>query len=191
MTSLQANVSSDTARLQIITLIGNVYTLQVQLSTGKVDKASFSFFVTNIQKGLKQIRALINADPAVDVANKHISAIERLLNDFQKVTSSGDQKKIGVYLQTILNQLTKLQGDVADFKARNVIISLIGNIFVLKGQMAAGQVEASAYKYLISNIQSGIKQVRVIVNASSGGSSSTTTTTSNGGSTVTITSTTM
>lgn len=191
MTSLQANVSSDTARLQIITLIGNVYTLQVQLSTGKVDKASFSFFVTNIQKGLKQIRALTNADPAVDVANKHISAIERLLNDFQKVTSSGDQKKIGVYLQTILNQLTKLQGDVADFKARNVIISLIGNIFVLKGQMAAGQVEASAYKYLISNIQSGIKQVRVIVNASSGGSSSTTTTTSNGGSTVTITSTTM
>lgn len=60
--------------------------------------------------------------------------------------------------------LTELQATVTDVTARNGILALIGNIFALQAQTSAGKVTKTEFNFFITNIKSGLKQVRNIIN---------------------------
>lgn len=99
-----------------------------------------------------------------------ISNIQILVQNFQKLIASGNTGGISALLNTFLEQLNKLQGDIKVADSRNVIIALIGNIYTLQQSLQSGNVDMSSFQFFIKNIQEGLQKVASI--ESSGGSSS-------------------
>lgn len=72
-------------------------------------------------------------------------------------------------LDTFLGELSKLQGTITSEDSRNVIISLIGNIYTLKQSLQSGSADTSSFQFFIKNIQQGLQKVTTIESSSSGG----------------------
>lgn len=99
-----------------------------------------------------------------------INNIEGLLQNFQKVISSGSTSGISALLDTFLQQLTKLQAGAKATESRNVIVSLIGNIYTLQQSLQAGGADFSKLQFFVKNIQEGLQKIASFESTSGGGS---------------------
>lgn len=61
ITSLQSTVRNKSARNKMLSIIGNIYAVQKQMSEKNVSDDDFTFLITNIQDGLKKISKIVNS----------------------------------------------------------------------------------------------------------------------------------
>lgn len=101
-------------------------------------------------------------------ATVQINNIQGLLGNFQQVISSGSTSAISTLLNSFLAQLTKLQSEAKVEASRNVIVSLIGNIYTLLQSLQAGAVDTSSLQFFVKNIQQGLQQIASFESSGSG-----------------------
>lgn len=168
LTKLQSIVKDVKARTEILTIIGNIYSLQQQTQMGTSTTDDFNFFITNVTTGLKHIQAIVNGGK--DTTQSKITVLQVLVERFKNAVAKGDNKLILAVLKKILVELTTLQSKVNSLTARNVILSIIGNIYTLEIHARGGKATKADFAFFITNIQNGLKQIQKII----GGESSTT-----------------
>lgn len=161
MTDLQSMVINERARNKVLSLIGNLYSLQQQILKGNDD---LTFLITNIQNLLKGISRIVNFEPLnttttitdTKSANTHISLIQILLEELQSNTRDVNQ-----LLQELLAELQNLKENVAIPDARNVIVSMIQSLYLM---LQSNSQATSDYQFFIKNIRDGVQQVSSIIN---------------------------
>lgn len=163
MTDLQSTVTKSDARNSILSLIGNIYTLQTQLTSGDVSKSDFDFFVTNIQKGLDEVRKLVNPEPSPEELNKIVGAqiikVLALTQRFQAAVKAANVQKVSSLLQTLLSLLQKLGTTSKNVSITKSVTKIVNHLTKLQGQVNAGDFNTTNILKIVKDVVGELNEI--------------------------------
>lgn len=184
LSKLQGSTTEADSRNVIISLIGNIYTLQQSVQSGNADSASFQFFIKNIQDGLQKVSTLESGGSSsgggggggssgTSITNADISNVQSLFTQLQNILNSGSTQGSSAVLQQLITVLQGFTAKVSDSNALQILNSIIANITKLQQQAAAGSVDLNSFASLLVQSVNGLNQFIQVVNSinASGGAS--------------------
>lgn len=185
LNKLQAETKVEDSRNIIISLIGNIYTLQQSLQSGGADMSSFQFFINNISNGLQKIAAFESSGgsssgggqtgggSSVSLTNSDISQVQSLFTQIQNAFNSGSVQSSASALQSLVSLLQSFQSKVQDSNAQQLLASITQNISQLQQQASSGNVNMQSFAQLLMQSVNSLNQFIQVVNSlqvSGGGS---------------------
>lgn len=140
----------ETTKIATNTFIANNESVLMKNSSSKI---------RNIESNTNTKSSASTTAKMTQTANKHISDVNAVLRNFQTIISSGNRSNIEQFLSQTLSELSALPSNLSDAQSPNPIVPLIGNMYVLLGQVKSGQVKTSDYQFFINNIQTSMQEL--------------------------------
>lgn len=178
LSKLQNDTKEEASRNVIISLIGNIYTLQQNLQAGNADASSFQFFIKNITEGLQKVVSIESSGGSsggsgggISITQADISNVQTLFTNLQNIFNSGSVAGSSSVLQSLVALLQSFTSKVSDSRALNLLNSIIQNITQLQQQVASGNVNMSSFAATLMQSVNSLNQFIQLLNTIQAGGS--------------------